>query len=79
MPFITESFPPPPRPRAEKNLPNSSSVQVEVTPPMNGTAGQEGQAVRNKSIVTTAAGGVLQNVSSESRKKKWRNTNYFVV
>uniref|UniRef100_A0A3Q2Y535 Sodium/potassium/calcium exchanger 2-like n=1 Tax=Hippocampus comes TaxID=109280 RepID=A0A3Q2Y535_HIPCM len=40
--------------RSEKNLPNSSSVQVEVTPPMNGTAGQEGQAVRNKSTVTTA-------------------------
>ncbi|XP_054656630.1 sodium/potassium/calcium exchanger 2-like isoform X1 [Dunckerocampus dactyliophorus] len=29
--------------RAEKNLPNSSNVQVEVTPPMNGTAGQEGE------------------------------------
>ncbi|KAK5611594.1 hypothetical protein CRENBAI_014685 [Crenichthys baileyi] len=30
--------------RAEKNLPNSSSVEVEeVTPPMNGTAGQEGE------------------------------------
>uniref|UniRef100_A0A8C2Z6B9 Solute carrier family 24 member 2 n=1 Tax=Cyclopterus lumpus TaxID=8103 RepID=A0A8C2Z6B9_CYCLU len=25
------------------NLPNSSSVEVEVTPPMNGTAGQEGE------------------------------------
>nr|XP_061810645.1 sodium/potassium/calcium exchanger 2-like [Nerophis lumbriciformis] len=30
--------------RSDKNLPNSSSVQVEVTPPMNGTAGQEGEA-----------------------------------
>nr|XP_057923097.1 sodium/potassium/calcium exchanger 2-like isoform X8 [Doryrhamphus excisus] len=29
--------------RADKNLPNSSNVQVEVTPPMNGTAGQEGE------------------------------------
>ncbi|XP_030635326.1 sodium/potassium/calcium exchanger 2 [Chanos chanos] len=29
---------------ADKNLPNSSSVEVEVTPPMNGTAGQEGDA-----------------------------------
>uniref|UniRef100_A0A3Q3A636 Solute carrier family 24 member 2 n=1 Tax=Kryptolebias marmoratus TaxID=37003 RepID=A0A3Q3A636_KRYMA len=29
---------------ANKNLPNSSSVEVEVTPPMNGTAGQEGEA-----------------------------------
>ncbi|XP_063757334.1 sodium/potassium/calcium exchanger 2-like isoform X3 [Eleginops maclovinus] len=29
--------------RSDKNLPNSSSVEVEVTPPMNGTAGQEGQ------------------------------------
>ncbi|KAL2078988.1 hypothetical protein ACEWY4_024732 [Coilia grayii] len=28
----------------DKNLPNSSSVEVEVTPPMNGTAGQEGDA-----------------------------------
>ncbi|XP_016419528.1 sodium/potassium/calcium exchanger 2-like [Sinocyclocheilus rhinocerous] len=27
---------------AEKNLPNSSSVEVDVTPPMNGTAGQDG-------------------------------------
>uniref|UniRef100_A0A673HEP2 Sodium/potassium/calcium exchanger 2-like n=1 Tax=Sinocyclocheilus rhinocerous TaxID=307959 RepID=A0A673HEP2_9TELE len=26
----------------EKNLPNSSSVEVDVTPPMNGTAGQDG-------------------------------------
>ena len=30
---------------AENNLPNSSCVEVEVTPPMNGTAGQEGEAV----------------------------------
>lgn len=30
----------------DKNLPNSSSVEVEVTPPMNGTAGQEGETVR---------------------------------
>uniref|UniRef100_A0A4W5QDA1 Solute carrier family 24 member 2 n=1 Tax=Hucho hucho TaxID=62062 RepID=A0A4W5QDA1_9TELE len=29
---------------ANKNLPNSSNVEVEVTPPMNGTAGQEGEA-----------------------------------
>ncbi|XP_028973732.1 sodium/potassium/calcium exchanger 2 isoform X3 [Esox lucius] len=28
----------------DKNLPNSSNVEVEVTPPMNGTAGQEGEA-----------------------------------
>uniref|UniRef100_A0A3Q0T7H0 Solute carrier family 24 member 2 n=1 Tax=Amphilophus citrinellus TaxID=61819 RepID=A0A3Q0T7H0_AMPCI len=28
---------------SHKNLPNSSSVEVEVTPPMNGTAGQEGE------------------------------------
>ncbi|XP_051934560.1 sodium/potassium/calcium exchanger 2-like isoform X3 [Hippocampus zosterae] len=34
--------------RSEKNLPNSSSVQVEVTPPMNGTAGQEGQAAEDE-------------------------------
>ncbi|XP_036439050.1 sodium/potassium/calcium exchanger 2-like [Colossoma macropomum] len=27
---------------ADKNLPNSSSVEVEVSPPLNGTAGQEG-------------------------------------
>uniref|UniRef100_H3D184 Sodium/calcium exchanger membrane region domain-containing protein n=1 Tax=Tetraodon nigroviridis TaxID=99883 RepID=H3D184_TETNG len=31
--------------RSDKNLPNSSSVEVEVTPPMNGTAGQEGETV----------------------------------
>ncbi|KAK7169926.1 hypothetical protein R3I94_000229 [Phoxinus phoxinus] len=29
---------------ADKNLPNSSSVEVDVTPPMNGTAGQDGDA-----------------------------------
>ncbi|XP_077400189.1 sodium/potassium/calcium exchanger 2 isoform X2 [Vanacampus margaritifer] len=34
--------------RSDKNLPNSSSVQVEVTPPMNGTAGQEGQAAEDE-------------------------------
>ncbi|XP_068164167.1 sodium/potassium/calcium exchanger 2-like isoform X2 [Antennarius striatus] len=34
--------------RAEKNLPNSSSVEVEVTPPMNGTAGQEGDAAEDE-------------------------------
>ncbi|XP_058639382.1 sodium/potassium/calcium exchanger 2-like isoform X6 [Onychostoma macrolepis] len=27
---------------ADKNLPNSSNVEVDVTPPMNGTAGQDG-------------------------------------
>ncbi|KAI4873958.1 hypothetical protein NFI96_021657 [Prochilodus magdalenae] len=27
----------------DKNLPNSSNVEVEVTPPMNGSAGQEGE------------------------------------
>ncbi|KAI1888307.1 hypothetical protein AGOR_G00183670 [Albula goreensis] len=30
--------------QSDKNLPNSSNVEVEVTPPMNGTAGQEGDA-----------------------------------
>ncbi|XP_061921945.1 sodium/potassium/calcium exchanger 2-like isoform X5 [Entelurus aequoreus] len=34
--------------RADKNLPNSSSVQVEVTPPMNGTAGQEGETAEDE-------------------------------
>ncbi|XP_057710965.1 sodium/potassium/calcium exchanger 2-like isoform X6 [Corythoichthys intestinalis] len=34
--------------RSDKNLPNSSSVQVEVTPPMNGTAGQEGEAAEDE-------------------------------
>ncbi|XP_055794564.1 sodium/potassium/calcium exchanger 2-like isoform X6 [Salvelinus fontinalis] len=29
---------------SDKNLPNSSNVEVEVTPPMNGTAGQEEEA-----------------------------------
>ncbi|XP_062864407.1 sodium/potassium/calcium exchanger 2-like isoform X2 [Trichomycterus rosablanca] len=29
---------------ADKNLPNSSSVEVEVSPPLNGTAEQEGDA-----------------------------------
>uniref|UniRef100_A0AAY4A7U7 Sodium/calcium exchanger membrane region domain-containing protein n=1 Tax=Denticeps clupeoides TaxID=299321 RepID=A0AAY4A7U7_9TELE len=28
----------------DKNLPNSSNVEVEVTPPMNGTVGQDGDA-----------------------------------
>lgn len=37
---------------ADKNLPNSSSVEVEVTPPMNGTAGQEGETVRSGSAHT---------------------------
>ncbi|XP_031687903.1 sodium/potassium/calcium exchanger 2 isoform X2 [Oncorhynchus kisutch] len=31
--------------RSDKNLPNSSNVEVEVTPPMNGTTGQEGEAL----------------------------------
>ncbi|KAJ8382324.1 hypothetical protein SKAU_G00031020 [Synaphobranchus kaupii] len=30
--------------RSDKNLPNSSNVEVEVTPPMNGSVGQEGEA-----------------------------------
>ncbi|XP_061619783.1 sodium/potassium/calcium exchanger 2-like isoform X4 [Phyllopteryx taeniolatus] len=34
--------------RSDRNLPNSSSVQVEVTPPMNGTAGQEGEAAQDE-------------------------------
>ncbi|KAM9717900.1 sodium/potassium/calcium exchanger 2 isoform 7-T9 [Menidia menidia] len=34
--------------RTDKNLPNSSSVEVEVTPPMNGTAGQEGDAAEDE-------------------------------
>uniref|UniRef100_A0A672J7E2 Sodium/calcium exchanger membrane region domain-containing protein n=1 Tax=Salarias fasciatus TaxID=181472 RepID=A0A672J7E2_SALFA len=33
---------------ANKNLPNSSSVEVEVTPPMNGTAGQEGETAEDE-------------------------------
>ncbi|XP_039678751.1 sodium/potassium/calcium exchanger 2-like isoform X7 [Perca fluviatilis] len=32
----------------DKNLPNSSSVEVEVTPPMNGTAGQEGETAEEE-------------------------------
>ncbi|KAM9834098.1 sodium/potassium/calcium exchanger 2-like isoform X1 [Syngnathus typhle] len=34
--------------RSDKNLPNSSSVQVEAAPPMNGTAGQEGQTAEDE-------------------------------
>lgn len=34
--------------RAENNLPNSSNVEVEVTPPMNGTAGQEGETAEDE-------------------------------
>ncbi|KAK7909718.1 hypothetical protein WMY93_014402 [Mugilogobius chulae] len=34
--------------RTENNLPNSSSVEVEVTPPMNGTAGQEGETAEEE-------------------------------
>lgn len=30
---------------ADRNLPNSSNVEVEVTPPMNGSVGHEGEAV----------------------------------
>ncbi|XP_055369523.1 sodium/potassium/calcium exchanger 2-like isoform X8 [Betta splendens] len=33
---------------SDKNLPNSSSVEVEVPPPMNGTAGQEGEAAEEE-------------------------------
>uniref|UniRef100_A0A3Q3X0X8 Sodium/calcium exchanger membrane region domain-containing protein n=1 Tax=Mola mola TaxID=94237 RepID=A0A3Q3X0X8_MOLML len=33
---------------SHKNLPNSSSVEVEVTPPMNGTAGQEGETAEDE-------------------------------
>ncbi|XP_041724062.1 sodium/potassium/calcium exchanger 2 isoform X4 [Coregonus clupeaformis] len=39
--------------RSDKNLPNSSNVEVEVTPPMNGTAGQEGEAVVGETIGIT--------------------------
>ncbi|XP_072314570.1 sodium/potassium/calcium exchanger 2-like isoform X2 [Eucyclogobius newberryi] len=34
--------------RAENNLPNSSNVAVEVTPPMNGIAGQEGETAEEE-------------------------------
>ncbi|TNN41137.1 Sodium/potassium/calcium exchanger 2 [Liparis tanakae] len=34
--------------RSDKNLPNSSSVEVEVTPPMNGIAGQEGETAEEE-------------------------------
>lgn len=34
--------------RADRNLPNSSNMEVEVTPPMNGTAGQEGEAAEDE-------------------------------
>ncbi|XP_026154794.1 sodium/potassium/calcium exchanger 2 isoform X2 [Mastacembelus armatus] len=33
---------------SDKNLPNSSNVEVEVTPPMNGTAGQEGETAEDE-------------------------------
>ncbi|KAJ0006551.1 hypothetical protein NQD34_013824 [Periophthalmus magnuspinnatus] len=33
---------------SQNNLPNSSSVEVEVTPPMNGTAGQEGETAEEE-------------------------------
>ncbi|PWA27113.1 hypothetical protein CCH79_00011670 [Gambusia affinis] len=41
--------------RAEKNLPNSSSVEVEVTPPMNGTAGQEGETCEKAAQIMAQA------------------------
>ncbi|GAA6087305.1 sodium/potassium/calcium exchanger 2-like isoform X2 [Tachysurus ichikawai] len=41
---------------ADKNLPNSSSVEVEVSPPLNGTAGQEGDAVSQYNTHTQSAG-----------------------
>ncbi|XP_047436119.1 sodium/potassium/calcium exchanger 2-like isoform X2 [Mugil cephalus] len=34
--------------RSDKNLPNSSSVEVEVTPPMNGTAGQVAETAEDE-------------------------------
>ncbi|XP_030194663.1 sodium/potassium/calcium exchanger 2 isoform X5 [Gadus morhua] len=34
--------------RSDRNLPNSSNMEVEVTPPMNGTAGQEGEAAEDE-------------------------------
>nr|XP_020480014.1 sodium/potassium/calcium exchanger 2 isoform X4 [Monopterus albus] len=33
---------------SDMNLPNSSNVEVEVTPPMNGTAGQEGETAEDE-------------------------------
>uniref|UniRef100_A0A8C6T3S6 Sodium/calcium exchanger membrane region domain-containing protein n=1 Tax=Neogobius melanostomus TaxID=47308 RepID=A0A8C6T3S6_9GOBI len=36
--------------RAENNLPNSSCVEEEVTPPMNGTAGQEGETEEDQPL-----------------------------
>ncbi|XP_074480376.1 sodium/potassium/calcium exchanger 2 [Sebastes fasciatus] len=33
---------------SRSDLPNSSSVEVEVTPPMNGTAGQEGETAEDE-------------------------------
>ncbi|XP_034019917.1 sodium/potassium/calcium exchanger 2-like isoform X7 [Thalassophryne amazonica] len=34
--------------QTDKNLPNSSNVEVEVTPPMNGTTGQEGETAEDE-------------------------------
>ncbi|CAL8327479.1 unnamed protein product [Lota lota] len=34
--------------RSDRNLPNSSNMEVEVTPPMNGTAGQDGEAAEDE-------------------------------
>ncbi|KAF0029379.1 hypothetical protein F2P81_018484 [Scophthalmus maximus] len=44
--------------RSDKNLPNSSSVEVEVTPPMNGTAGQEGETSSKKFFPVTFFGAI---------------------
>uniref|UniRef100_A0A672J7H5 Sodium/calcium exchanger membrane region domain-containing protein n=1 Tax=Salarias fasciatus TaxID=181472 RepID=A0A672J7H5_SALFA len=49
--------------RSDKNLPNSSSVEVEVTPPMNGTAGQEGKRSARPKCGRHAAVGVIPEVS----------------
>lgn len=68
----------------DKNLPNSSSVEVEVTPPMNGTAGQEGEAVSTQTCTHNSYGRhcivsmflPLQNISCPTNcVRLWKGNN----
>ncbi|KAJ3585690.1 hypothetical protein NHX12_014409 [Muraenolepis orangiensis] len=45
--------------RSDRNLPNSSNMEVEVTPPMNGTAVQEGETSAKKFFPITFVGSIL--------------------
>ncbi|MFT7806356.1 sodium/potassium/calcium exchanger 2 isoform X2 [Arapaima gigas] len=56
-----------------KNLPNSSNVEVEVTPPMNGSVAQEGEAVRT--FVTSLLRGEEEEDEDQPLSLAWPDTN----